>query len=382
MAGADAIIPASRTIPAKKHGGLCLEKMMANLSSQSTLPLEQAPGEGAAAEAMTTRSIGGRDGRQNRRTLPPLDYLLAFEAAALDTSFAKASKRLNISETAISRKVRLLEQHLGVTFFRRGQRSINLTAPGRDFLARIRPALDAIRDAAQEAMDIGRNRPVVLAATNSVAALWLTPRLHTFRHENPHLKIMLVSSDSDSECLDDSVDLTILRGDGTWAGYESHLVFGETVFPVCSPAFLRDHPEVAEVGNLPQAPLIEVASAHTEWMNWRAWLEHFGSSRLTSGQATLFNTYPLSIQAAVDGVGVALGWGHLVDQLLEAGRLVRPLGAAQVRTSHGYFLLISEGRVLSPGVRQVADWLRQVSAVRRRYALPQAGEAASLTETG
>lgn len=312
--------------------------------------------------------------RSKSRALPPLDYLIAFEAAALETSFAGASKVLHISETAISRKVRLLEHHFGLTFFKRDHRSIELTTQGHEFLARIKPALDAIRDAADDARTRSQNRPVILAATNSVASLWLTPRLHAFRASNPQLKIMLVSSDSDEECLAETVDLSILRGDGNWPGYESHLIFGETIFPVCSPDFLRRHPEVAQLEALNAAPLIEVTSAHTEWMNWRTWLSHKGVTRVDLEQTTLFNTYPLSIYAAVDGVGVALGWGHLVDQLLERGQLVRPLADAQVRTEFGYYMLLPQSRVPSAGCREVAEWLRLTSAARRRYGISQSGK--------
>lgn len=302
------------------------------------------------------------------RRLPPLDYLIAFEASAECASFAGASKRLNISMTAISRKVRLLEQHFGLTFFLRGHRSIDLTPQGREFLARIRPALDLIRDAADDALRTSQNRPVTLAATNSVAALWLTPRLTAFRRENPHLKIMLLSSDNDEECLAETVDVAILRGDGKWSDHDAQILFGETVFPVCAPEFQAETPEAATLASLPEVPLIEVSSSHTEWMTWRDWFGRNGLTRVDLEQTTFFNTYPLAIQAAVDGVGVALGWGHLVDRLIEQGRLVRPLGPAQVRTTHGYYLLLPQDRVMSTGAREVADWLMQVSATRRRYA--------------
>ncbi len=301
------------------------------------------------------------------RPLPPLDYLVAFEAAAGSMSFAGASKQLNISESAISRKVRLLEQHFDATFFVRGSRSIELTPQGKAFLARISPALGMLREASSEQLARCANKPIVLAATNSVASLWLTPRLHDFRTANPHLRIMLVSSDNDRECLDSSVDLSILRGDGTWPGYTSSLLFGETVFPVCSPGFLSSNPGCADAANLPDLPLIEVASSHTEWMNWQTWLSRTGVRVRNFEQPILFNTYPLAIQAAVDGVGIALGWGHLVDKLLEAGRLVRPCGDAKVRTSDGYYLLVPENRQPLPARDEVERWLLDLSASRSRY---------------
>ena len=305
---------------------------------------------------------------ERRKPLPPLDYLLAFEAAAEHESFASAARQINISETAISRKVRLLEQHFGLPFFARGHRSIELTPHGREFLGRIAPALEMLRDAADDALKTSKKRPVILAATNSVASLWLTPRLHEFRQANKHLSIMLVASDNDEECLADTVDLAILRGDGNWKGYDSHLVFGETILPVCSPEFLEQNPEVAQIDNLAQAPLIEVSSSHTEWMNWQAWLERMGAKARRLERATLFNTYPLSIYAAVDSVGVALGWGHLVDRFLGSGQLVRPLGSAQVRTEFGYYLLTPQNHPAFPSRSEVSDWLIAVSAARIRYA--------------
>ncbi|MDU9005556.1 LysR substrate-binding domain-containing protein [Sedimentitalea todarodis] len=300
-------------------------------------------------------------------SLPPLDYMLAFEATAEAESFVAASKSLNISETAISRKVRLLELHYGVPFFLRGHRSISITPQGAVFLARIKPALDMLRDASRKTIADHRDRPVTLAATNSVAALWLMPRLQKFNQHNKHLKIMLVSSDDDNECLSDNVDLAILRGDGIWPGYDAQMLFGETVFPVCSPEYLEANPTVADPARIHTLDLIEVSSSHREWMNWRTWLESAGFAVKDLHQGSLFNTYPLSVQAAVEGLGIALGWGHLVDPLLQRQKLVRPLGSAKVRTDHGYYLLKSERKKGFDECRVVEELLLGFSAERTRY---------------
>ncbi|MCC0064421.1 MAG: LysR family transcriptional regulator [Defluviimonas sp.] len=316
---------------------------------------------------MNRKNSHSRANAERRRPLPPLDYLLAFEAAAETGSFVGAARQINISESAISRKVRLLEQHFGLPFFARGHRSIELTPYGREFLARIAPAIESLREAADSALKTSKKRPVILAATNSVASLWLTPRLHEFRQANQHLSIMLVASDIDEECMAETVDLAILRGDGNWKGFESRLVFGETIFPVCSPDFLKRNPEIADIGNLASAPLIEVSSSHTEWMNWQSWLERVGAKPRRLERTNLFNSYPLSIYAAVDGVGVALGWRHLVDQFLNSGKLVRPLGGTHVRTTFGYYLLTPQNHPAFPSRTEVSDWLMSVSAARTRY---------------
>lgn len=298
--------------------------------------------------------------------LPPLDYFIAFEAAAKLGSFARASEKLHISETAISRKVRLLEQHYDVALFTRGHRSITLTERGGALLGSVQKSLEILREASA-AIGESDGNTVTLAATNSVAALWLMPRLQEFNRQTDEVKIMLVASDSDSECLSDKMDLSILRGEGDWPGYQAHTLFGETVFPVCSPAYLAAHPEASDLASLSSLDLIEVDSSHTEWMNWRTWLTRQGLSDLPEDRGAYFNTYPLAIQAAVDGLGIALGWGHLVDHLLEAGELVRPLREAQVRTSSGYYLLKNPKKRAFRGQDIVETWLMEQSASRKRY---------------
>lgn len=305
---------------------------------------------------------------QGKSSLPPLDYLLAFEAAAKSQSFVGASKELNISETAISRKVRLLELHYNVPLFLRGHRSISLTPQGVSFLARIHPALQSLREASRKIVVEHKDKPVTLAATNSVAALWLMPRLHRFNSQNKHVKIMLVASDRDEECLSEQVDLAILRGDGNWPGYQAHFLFGETVFPVCSPEYLKANPQARDLSKLPRLDLIAVASKHPEWMTWQGWFAEIGKSNVEPEQAALFNTYPMAVQAAVDGLGVALGWAHLVDPLLEQGKLVRPMDDFKIRTQSGYYLLRSESAKAFNECQIVEDWLRGVSAARQRYA--------------
>lgn len=299
--------------------------------------------------------------------LPPLDYLLAFEAVAQSESFAGASRALNVSETAIARKVRLLEQHYEVEFFIRKHRSIRLNQQGRALLDRLTPVLGELREISREMHAERQSSTVTLAATNSVAALWLMPRLPLFNQANSHITIRLLASDVDDECLAEDVDLAILRGDGHWPGFRAQLLFGETVFPVCSPRFLEMNGPVQDIEDLLHQALIGVSSPHTEWMNWQTWLTRSEVSAPIAHQPVQFNTYPLAIQAATEGLGIALGWGHLVDHLLESGDLIRPFGARHVRTQDGYYLLEREGLEEFAHRACVRDWLLDASARRKRY---------------
>ena len=300
-------------------------------------------------------------------SLPPLDYFLAFEAAAKSGSFSGASKVLHISESAISRKVRLLEEHYQLPLFVRGHRSVTLTTQGQDLLGSVGRSIDILRDASRSMHAQSGRRTVNLAATNSVAALWLMPKLRKFNQVNSHIRIMLVASDDDAECLSDKMDLAILRGDGDWPGFEARQLFGETVFPVCSPAYLRQNPSATDIDALAELDLIEVASSHYEWMDWKSWLYMQVGSEPVLKQTTNFNTYPLAIQAAVDGLGIALGWGHLVDHLLSADHLVRVSGDRYARTKSGYYLLKRPRKKPFSELKIVENWLISASARRKRF---------------
>jgi LysR family glycine cleavage system transcriptional activator len=309
----------------------------------------------------------------NRAALPRLDYLLAFEAAAELESFAAAAKEMNVSETAVSRKIRLLEDHFGCALFLRGHRSVQLTDHGRKLLSGIAPALKTLERASEHMLEERQRSTVRMAATNSVSSLWLMPRLRKFQMSNHNVTISLFSSDLDSECLTEAFDLAILRGDGDWAGYDAQMLFGETVFPVCAPGYVVNHPHLQNAQDLLNQSLIEVSSNHTEWLNWKTWLAQLGADPAAVRHSTFVNTYPLAIQAAVDGLGIALGWGHLVDRHLQEGTLVRPLDDVHVRTRSGYYLLRRHDAPRHAESEVVSRWLMQESAARKRY-VPRLGQ--------
>ena len=276
---------------------------------------------------------------KRRNLLPPLDYLLAFESAASQESIVAASRDLNLSETAVSRKIRLMELHYKCPLFVRRHRSITLTAQGAQLLKDIRPALEQLIDASEQVFAGQTQDTVTLAATNSVASLWLMPRLQMFNRSNAQVTISLLASDVDEECLGDHVDLAILRGEGDWPGYQSEMLFGETVFPVCSPSYMKSNPDFHSLETVSHHSIIEVASQHPEWHTWHTWLQAKLGRKLELSQTVTVNTYPLAVQAAVDGLGICLGWKHLVDSHLKSGQLVRPFSTEPVSTESGYYLL-------------------------------------------
>lgn len=290
-----------------------------------------------------------------RHRLPPLDYLIAFEAAARLGGFTAAAERLNLSQAAISRQIKLLEEHLDVLLFYRGHRSVQLTVEGKNFLRHVRGALDAVEKGVDSLRETTRRPRVSLAATQSVSTLWLMPRLPLLRRDHPGLDIHLVSTDLDREALSNEHDLIILRGEGQWQEFEAELLLDEEIFPVCAPGY-ADRKSLYSLEALEQCTFVEVASHHTEWMDWKRWLASCGFPEISGAGGLVFNTYALAIQAAVDGLGIALGWRHLVDGHLAQGTLVRPLPNS-ISTTSGYFLLRSRSNQLSPASQSVRSWL-------------------------
>jgi LysR family glycine cleavage system transcriptional activator len=303
--------------------------------------------------------------RGRRKDLPPLEFLVAFEAAARLGSFTAAAEELALTQAAVSRQIRLLEQNLGRALFTRAHRAVHLTPEGRDFQHTVSLALSHIANAASGLRALPDEARLTVATDQSVAALWLLPRLRRFQRDREDLTVRLISSDLEADCLAEDVDLAIVHGDGAWPGYQAELLLDEEVFAVCSPGYLERHGAIAGPADLVERRLIDLDDDHWNWINWRVWLTEqqvgaarkAGADRLGGLRRLVINSYPLVVQAARDGLGVALGWKHLVDEALAAGELVRPLEHS-VRTDLGYFLLVREGRAAAPEAAAFRDWLR------------------------
>ena len=165
--------------------------------------------------------------------------LLAFEAAARHLSFTRAAAELNVSQPAISTAVRKVETALGVALFTRRNRAIALTEAGERFYADVSFGLNHILKSADSLFVQGQPDHVTIACSMAFAHYWLVPRLAGFREDNPDIELRMETSYRDSDLVREGVSLGIRRGNGNWPGYATRFLFGETISPVCSPAFLE-----------------------------------------------------------------------------------------------------------------------------------------------
>lgn len=290
--------------------------------------------------------------------IPSFSALVAFEAAGRLQSFTKAAAELNITQAAVSRQIRLLEERLGQPLFLRAHRAVELTGAGRDYLHTIVNALAHVAAATRE-LRISEPAPrLTVAADQSMAAMWLMPRLKTMRAKSPAVGIRLIVSDDDDKCLAGGVDLAFMHGDGNWITHDSLRLFGEEVTPVCSPAYLKSNRTLGSPADLIDEELIDLEDEHWNWLNWRQWLTSHGVSMAAGRRGLTVDSYPLVIEAAKQGLGIALGWRGLVDTDIAAGRLVVALKET-FETRFGYYVVWPRSRALSPEAKSFVDLATQ-----------------------
>ncbi len=293
-----------------------------------------------------------------RQSLPQLDHLIAFEAAARHGSFTRAAHELNITQSAVSQQIRTLEDRMGIVLFERSHRVVRLTAEGRTFQNSVSVALSHLLSAANTVRGVsgGASERLDVATDDSVAALWLTPRLYKFQELHPDITVRLTSSDRIEECFTDTTELAIVHGDGRWPGYECEAFLQEEIFPVCAPTYLERSEPISSPADLANVDLVDLDYERWNWMNWSIWLTENGVGLAGERRKFQCNAYPLVIEAARNGQGVALGWRHFVDDDLLSGALVRPVNAS-LKTHYAYYLVRKHNQPESPQAQAFRSWL-------------------------
>jgi LysR family glycine cleavage system transcriptional activator len=282
--------------------------------------------------------------------LPSLNALLAFEAAARHGSFTLAARELHVTQSAISHQVRTLEEELGLRLFERLGRTLRPTRPGRRLARAADEGLSIIRRAVAE-LQPGQRRTLVVSVLPSFAAQWLLPRLHRFQQEHPHIELKLDSTQRLADLQAGEADLAIRYGPGRYRGLVHARLFGESLFPVCTPALAG---KVQKPEDLGRFTLLhdEPTAAHG---GWSAWLREVGIRADTRRGPTFSDTH-LLLRAALEGQGIALARSVLVEQELAAGRLVRPFRQT-VRSRFHYSVVYARAQQQRVEVQQFSDFL-------------------------
>ncbi|PQP03679.1 LysR family transcriptional regulator [Pseudomonas frederiksbergensis] len=300
-----------------------------------------------------------------------LDLLRAFEAAARQRSFTAAAVELGTTQPAISQQIKRLEEQLATRLFDRIYRGIELTEAGAILFEQVQLGLQNI-DAGLSAISAQQHEVLQVATDFAFAAYWLMPRLHRFHTANPQVDVSLVTSERSHNMLRTDIDVAVLFGDGRFKQGESHWLFSEEVFPVCSPLLLRDRPLPLPAQSLLEFPLLHLRGEHSSnWFDWSGVFRELGITSAPAPGQLRFDNYTLLIQAAIGGQGVAIGWRHLVDNLLAQGLLCRPI-AETVISRLGYYVVLPQRKRRGALIQTFVDWLmaEQANSAQSLNGLP------------
>ncbi len=289
--------------------------------------------------------------------LPSLNGLRAFEAAARHLSFTLAAEELNVTQTAISHQIRRLEEELGLKLFIRQSRSLALTPEAADYLPGIRAAFQDLRTATDRLLRKGDDRVLTISTLTSLAVKWLLPRLSSFQEKHPDIDVRITTSTELVDFRTSNVDAAIRYGQGRWPGLDAEWLMAEHLFPVCSPKLLSGERALRQPEDLKHATLLHTSSTVDDW---RLWLTAAGlPAHLSQNRGLTFDLAFMTIQAAIDGLGVAMGHTAYVADDVANGRLVVPFDVSM--PSAGYYFVTPQDRPATVKLNLFRDWLRTVS---------------------
>ncbi|MFO1325058.1 MAG: LysR substrate-binding domain-containing protein [Burkholderiales bacterium] len=299
------------------------------------------------------------------RRLPSLDFLRGFEAAGRRLSFTLAADELFVTQSALSRQVKALEDALGVALFVRRHRALALTPAGAAFHRTVTDKLRELAAAADAVRAPEREPGLTVSTTVSFAALWLIPRLPAFRAAHPGTDVYVSADDRVADLLRGDVDVAVRYLSDAGAPRDAVKLFGERLLPVASPALVKRGPPLRKPGDLAHHVLLHLddPGGLMPWLNWPAWLNSNGAAGLKPAGAIRFSLYDQVIQATLDGQGVALGRIPLIAGLLDARRLVAPF-AKRYDSPRGYFAIVAPHSGQRPETAAFVQWLRAEAAGR------------------
>ncbi|HUQ29059.1 MAG TPA: transcriptional regulator GcvA [Usitatibacter sp.] len=298
------------------------------------------------------------------RTLPPLEFLRGFEAAARHLSFTRAAAELFLTQSAVSRQIQALEAFVGMPLFERRHKALALTPAGDAYYKTVAQTLDQLREATRRLKETRKGHVLTVTTTVSFAALWLVPRLSRFRKEHPNVDVRIAATFEVVDLEREGIDLAIRDCALAKAPPGAVFLVGEQLMPVCSPAYLReakrDKRPLARPADLRHHVVLNLhdAARRWPWLTWAAWFEAMGVVELTPASTLTFDQYDQVLQAAVHGQGIALGRMSLAAQYVRSKRLVALFGREQ-RLARGYHAVFARGAAERGEAREFVDWVRR-----------------------
>ncbi len=285
--------------------------------------------------------------------LPPLDALRVFELAARHQSFNEAAKALHLTPSAVSHRMRALEDLIGVPLFERRVRAVRLTERGRAYAATVAESLALLREATRRLKPGREDRPFTVSCSPAFAARWLLPRLAQFEAANPAVVVHIVSTSKLANFTEDGVDAALRVGEGRWPGLAAHRLMPFDLIPICAPALLRGPKPLATPADLKFHTLLH----SDQWPEaWRIWLHAAGLHNIDPIAGRHFSDMAMATDAAKAGLGIALSARALLRAELAERRLAVPFDK-ELPTGRSFYLVYPELRASDPRIAAFRDWV-------------------------
>lgn len=291
------------------------------------------------------------------KSLPPLASLLPFEAAARLLSFSRAAEELNLTQAAVSRQIRALEENLGIALFQRRNRAVFLTDAGREFSLTLGNALRDVASTADRLRGVAGNNEVVLLCQPCEAFHWLMPRLSDFHQLYPEIELKMVTWANPLTDFQGYFDVAMQSSNRDHGLHPLLFTAADEVFPVCSPRYLQSRAPLSTFEDLAGHTLLYHDALPAYQLEWDTWLATFGQEVPRSTRGLSFDNYSLMLHAAVEGHGLAMGWRRTSQRMLDSGVLVAPLRET-VHLTEALSVYRRHGQARREEANLLVEWLR------------------------
>ena len=305
--------------------------------------------------------------------LPPLKAIRVFEAAARHLSFTRAADELAVTQAAVSHQIKALEEHLGQPLFRRLNRALALTPAGAEFYPTIRNAIEAIATAIERLRDPLQSGVLNVSLLTTFLTRWLVPRLPAWPAAHPKIELRMTTAHRLVDFRRDDIDVAVRYGLGRWPGVHAARMFTPRLIPVCSPALAEGLREPADL--MGQTLLIDTAAPD----EWEMWFTGIGQRALKPRRWIGFDSTAAALQAAAEGVGIAIGLDPFVESDLAAGRLLAPFDV-RVPTQSAFYVVCGDDNRERPKIKAFREWL--LAEVKRSERGGRAAAAPQVASSG
>jgi len=296
-----------------------------------------------------------------RHRLPTLTSLMVFEAAGRRLNFTQAAQELHVSQAAVSKQIKYLEDYFGFDLFERQGRKVSLSPRGLHLHNKVNASFNFLADAVEDHLKDEETSSITVSANTAISHYWLGNAINAFYrvHSGRTPNIKVITSDITRDLFVDEVDIAVAYEPGLRIGWNMSLLFEEEMFPVASPEYLAKYPfEGNDPSNLIRHELLDFERIEPNWMNWKAWLSEFDIDASSYNITHRFNNYIVLVDAAKRGQGITLGTRYLIDSKLADKQLIR-LADFSVRSGRSYWLALNESKSINEDAKAFYEWLKK-----------------------